>query len=96
MIYGAYNVHWLKCWPSEFDAIDAGVKRHEIRRFDRPYAVGDHLLLMKWDPLEAKYLGPRVEVRVLHITRPGEWGLPDDLGVMSFEIIERLTFGPIA
>jgi hypothetical protein len=44
--------HDLKCWPDEFAAIERGEKLHEIRRADRPYAVGDVLALREWMPGE--------------------------------------------
>src|SRR5690606_28445539 len=42
--------HDLKCWPEPFRAIVAGAKRHEFRRDDRGYALGDVLYLYEWDP----------------------------------------------
>jgi len=42
--------HDLKTWPEPFAAILAGTKRHEIRKADRPFAVGDVLLLREWAP----------------------------------------------
>lgn len=42
--------HDLKCWPAEFAAIERGENLHEIRRADRPYAVGDVLVLREWVP----------------------------------------------
>lgn len=45
------SVHELKCWPSQFDAIERGDKTFEVRRNDdRDFAVGDVLVLRKWDP----------------------------------------------
>jgi hypothetical protein len=37
--------HELKCWPEPFEAMLAGRKRPEIRRMDRPFTVGDWLVL---------------------------------------------------
>jgi hypothetical protein len=43
-------VHELKCWPEPFASILAGTKRHEIRKSDRPFAVGHTLRLREWVP----------------------------------------------
>lgn len=42
--------HVLKTWPAPFAAVLSGEKRHEIRKADRPFAVGDVLQLREWDP----------------------------------------------
>ena len=42
--------HTLKIWPEFFHAVVIGHKRHEVRKFDRPYKAGDLLLLQEWDP----------------------------------------------
>lgn len=43
-------IHDLKTWTEPFNAILSGAKTHEIRRADRPFAVGDRLLLREWRP----------------------------------------------
>jgi hypothetical protein len=68
--------HELKTWPEHYAAIDGGSKTVELRLNDRPYAVGDSLLLREWEPLEAGYTGRQLRVRVTHILRGGEWLAP--------------------
>jgi hypothetical protein len=85
--------HELKCWPEPFAAVREGVKTHEIREaIDRSYSVGDVLEMREWVPsltlLDGRYTGRRVSVKVTHITRGGQWGIPEGLCVMS---IRRLT-----
>jgi hypothetical protein len=87
-----FMLHELKCWPEPFQAILDGRKNYEIRKFDRPFMVGDDLFLREWDPKEMRYTGRVNQVRVTYITKPGEWGLPDNLGVMSISPAEK--FGP--
>lgn len=41
--------HDLKSWPGSFDAVASGAKKHEIRKADRPFAVGDDLVLREWN-----------------------------------------------
>jgi hypothetical protein len=75
--------HELKTWPEGFAAIVEGRKRHEVRRWDRDYRVGDELILREWDPTTESYTGAFWTVRIEHISKPSTWGLPDDVGVMS-------------
>lgn len=42
--------HVLKCWPPFFAAVAEGRKHHEIRLWDRDFAVDDILLLREWNP----------------------------------------------
>jgi len=44
------TTHNLKCWPGPFAAVASGLKTFEVRKDDRPYAVGDTLLLRAWCP----------------------------------------------
>jgi Domain of unknown function (DUF3850) len=77
--------HDLKIWPAQFEAICSGAKRHEVRRFDRAFRVGDILRLREYDPARAEYTGTEARVKVSWITAPGTFGLPPDLGVLSIE-----------
>lgn len=42
--------HYLKSWPGSFYAVADGRKKHEIRKADRPFAVGDSLVIEEWNP----------------------------------------------
>lgn len=85
------RTHELKVWPEPFRSLMAGRKKHEIRKFDRDFQVGDLLILKEWDPHPAiaddvrGYTGQEVKVRISYITPPGQWGLPQDIGVLSIE-----------
>lgn len=89
------RIHELKVWPEPFRSLMAGRKKHEIRKFDRDFEVGDLLILKEWDPTPVTspevpigtrgYTGEEVKVRVSYITPPGTWGLPPDIGVLSIE-----------
>lgn len=68
----------LKCWPDEFQAVLAGIKRCEIRVEDkRRFEVNETILLREWDPSprRGKYTGRSIRVRVGHIVRGPSWGL---------------------
>ncbi len=81
--------HELKTWPEPFEEILRGRKRHEVRRADRPFAVGDELRLREWDPAWSRYTGRELSVRVTYLSPGGTWGLPADLCVMSVEVFGR-------
>ena len=77
--------HELKCWPHEYDETKAGRKPFEWRRDDRGFAVGDVLILRRWDPHMNYYTGPdypRQRVVVTYILR-GEFGVPPEFVVMG-------------
>ena len=72
----ARKTHELRCWPTFFNYTFHGFKKFELRRNDRDFQVGDHLLLKEWDPdmtLHAgdstakRYTGREVLVRVDYI-----------------------------
>ena len=78
------TIHHLKSWPSEFIKIRAGVKRHEVRRFDRDFKVHDHIILQEWDPDTEKYTGSdEINLRITDMTFPKQFGLPKDVCVLS-------------
>lgn len=79
-------LHDLKIWPEQFAALKSGAKRHEIRAFDRPYAVGDTLRLREYNPNTKTFSGDLVDVRITHITAPGTFGLPGSVGAMSIAL----------
>lgn len=91
--------HILKVWPGEFEAVRRGEKRHEVRKADRDYSVGDSLILREFVPeldqttglpLRDKngatigaFTNHEVLRHVTYITPAGAWGLPNDLCVLS-------------
>lgn len=44
--------HELKTWPEFFRAVQSGAKPFEVRKDDRPYAVGDVLQLLEFEPCQ--------------------------------------------
>jgi hypothetical protein len=68
-------IHDLKTWPESFEAIELGIKTHEVRFNDRDYQVGDLLRLKQWDPAAAIYCGREVYVRIDYI---GDLGIYDN------------------
>lgn len=81
--------HDIKIWPEYFDPVATGVKRFELRKDDRGYAVGDILKQREWDPNTEKYSGRWLRAKVLYIVHSGEWmeALGDGFCVMSIQVL---------
>jgi hypothetical protein len=90
--------HQLKCWSGSFAAMAREEKMHTIRDCsDRKYAVGDTLILQEFEPevdehgpkrdekghTIGRYLGGVIAREVTYISKPGSWGLPANVCVMS-------------
>jgi hypothetical protein len=52
--------HDLKLIQPHYNAVDDGSKPFEVRKNDRPYAVGDTLTLHEYDPAAQEYVGPKI------------------------------------
>lgn len=76
-------IHELKTWPQHFQYVALGLKRFEYRKDDRPYDVGDTLVLREWDPAKEDYTGDTIKVMVLHLLRGGVHGIPAGHVIMS-------------
>jgi hypothetical protein len=85
--------HELKEWPEFFNHTLAGRKKFQLRRSDRDFRVGDHLLIKEWDPKgeygsptnktePVGFTGRAVLLRVDYVMYPGDLlllGLPRDM-----------------
>lgn len=85
----------LKTWPKYWYAIEDGSKTFEIRRNDRPYAVGVVLLLQLWDPSTEDFIydetgHPKTLARRVTYLLPGlyQFGLSSDFVVMAIDTIQ--------
>lgn len=56
--------HALKTWPVYFKAVKSGQKKFEIRKADRPFKVGDRLLLQEFDNETSTYSGDEMEFAI--------------------------------
>ena len=82
--------HALKTWPEYFAAVDSGEKNFEVRRFDRPFKVGDTLLLQEWDNKKEEYTGKEIKRAVTYILSGdvNKFGLFADFCVISLKEID--------
>ena len=66
-------IHYLKCWPKFFEAVVSGHKPFEVRKNDRDYRLGDHVVMYEWDPEKAQereaegYSGREVRGNITYI-----------------------------
>lgn len=85
--------HLLKTWPHSWDATYEGRKPFEYRFDDRDYEVGDHLVLLRWDPSTEKYTGRGLVLQVTYMLR-GRFGVPDGYCVMGIpKVLTETTAG---
>lgn len=78
--------HDLKIWPRFFDLVRKGEKSFEVRKCDRPFAVGDTLILREWNPAalpEGSYTGRVTEKVVIYIMHGPAFGIEAGHCVMA-------------
>lgn len=62
------RIHHVRSWSWLFDPINAGRKTHDLRIDDRDYAVGDLLVLNRYDPERGQLTGEQCTVEITYIT----------------------------
>jgi hypothetical protein len=85
--------HELKTDAKVFDAVKLGEKTFEIRKADRPFEVGDLLILRKTvhtgqemaEGMPLYYEGEPLRQRVSYILRGPVYGLAEGWVIMSIE-----------
>lgn len=90
-------IHELKTDPISFELVDIGMKTFEIRKNDRGFNVGDHILLRETrysgsemrDGAPLVYTGRSREVWVRHIMFGPIYGLMPAWIIMSINLIEK-------
>lgn len=89
------QIHELKCDPGPFEDFRTGLKRYEVRKDDRGFAVGDLLLLRKTQlvlhPASDPTVEPTHEVEfglVRHYLSGGQYGIEEGYCVLG---VDRVT-----
>ena len=62
------KTHAIKIWPDYFMAVCFKRKTFELRKNDRNYTPGDHVVMREWDPMTRKYTGQKIEATIGWIT----------------------------
>lgn len=79
--------HELKTWTQYFQDIKHNNKRFELRVNDREFEVKDILKLKEWDNTNERYTGDFITAKVDYILHGGKFGLPENMCIMSFTIL---------
>lgn len=77
--------HALKTWPEYYAEVEAGRKKFEVRKSDRPFAVGDRLILQEFDPKSKRYTGKECSFTITYILHGPGMGIYKDYCVMSLD-----------
>ncbi len=80
------RTHHLKCDPAPYVQVAQGLKTYEIRKFDRDYVVGDYLVLAEFDRQTRQYSGQKVRAKIVAMTPPGNYDMPENIGVLGIEL----------
>lgn len=83
--------HELKIWPEYFDDIQSGKKPFDVRKADRPFGIGDTLLLKEWSP-DNGYSGRETIKRIKYILPGGQFGIHDNSCVLGLESEQTTSF----
>lgn len=62
------KTHHVKSWRHFYQAIQAGVKTHDLRLNDREYNVGDALKLYEYDNIKGVFTGQSCIAHITYIT----------------------------
>ena len=77
-------IHELKTWPEYFQEVFMDHKKFELRKDDRNYQVGDHLILKEWEMKGHYFTGRELARVVTYILRDApEFGLQEGYVLMS-------------
>lgn len=74
-------VHNLKILPMYFEEVRLGNKTFELRKNDRPYNIGDTLILKEFD--DNGYTKREVTREITYILRGGNYGLDKDYCILG-------------
>ena len=90
--------HKLKCWPSDYEAVQDGRKLFVLCFDDHDFAVGDVLVLEKWDPNTREYFwdgfgwGAKImslRVEITYVLEGERWGLQRGFVAMGLRAIKE-------
>lgn len=84
-------IHELKTWPAFFEPLRLGMMTFSLRKYDRPFKVGDRLNCREWDPDKKAYTGRYVHATVTHFMQGPILGLQQGWALMGLQITDHGT-----
>jgi hypothetical protein len=88
-----YVIHDVRSWSYLYEEMIQGRKKHDLRRNDRNYKVGDKLLLIEFDQTRGVETGRRALFSITYITGRSTVPcavstavLPDDFCILSVQL----------
>ena len=69
--------HCLKILPQFFEVVNKGKKNFELRKNDRPFEVGDTLILQEYRASKSKYTGKEIKRVITYVLKSVEGMKPD-------------------
>lgn len=81
-----YEIHELKTIEPYFQAVASGSKCFELRKMDRDYRLGDHLVLRRYDAERKVYLSGTVTARITCVLEDFP-GLEKGYGILGIKVL---------
>lgn len=82
--------HTLKTIQPYYSKVESGEKTFEIRRNDRPFKVGDTLILQEYIALTKTYTGEEVKKKITYIFNgSSDFGMYTDFVILAIKEIEK-------
>lgn len=75
--------HALKTWPEFYRLVESGEKPFEVRKMDRPFKVGETLLLQEWDNDKQEFTGNELKRVITYILADPKFGIKTGYCVMG-------------
>lgn len=66
-------LHALKTIQPWFRLVQEGVKLFEVRKDDRPFDIGDDIVLQEWDEQAKTYTGEEWHGKITYIMRDADY-----------------------
>lgn len=86
-------IHDLKISPKYYDAVLNGYKTFEVRKLDRPYNIGDTVILREFDYKDLDYTGRmniKAEIRYILTSNDFPDGLQEGYGILGLDRIQPI------
>lgn len=82
-------IHAVKCLPEYFAPLNSGAKSFEVRKNDRPYAVGDYLAVNEFAPFEYEFSSEDMRERFSRTSDNGRFSGQSLLFKITFVLNDR-------